>query len=43
MRGYFCIRFINFMLNKKSLTDFTSLFPPSNLKQNNKMVFIHFQ
>ena len=28
--GYFCIGFINFMFNGKRLTDYTSLFSPSN-------------
>ena len=30
MCGYFCIRFINFMLDGKTLTDFTNLFSPNN-------------
>ena len=30
MCGYFCIGFINFMFNGKSLTDYTSLFSPNN-------------
>ena len=29
MCGYFCIGFINFMFNGKSLTDYTNLFSPS--------------
>ena len=33
MCGYFCIGFINFMFNSNSLTDYTSLFSPSNLKK----------
>ena len=28
MCGYFCILFIEFMLNNKTLTDFTNLFSP---------------
>ena len=28
MCGYFCIRFIDFMLKGKSFTDFTNLFSP---------------
>ena len=31
MRGYFCIGFIDFMLEGKKLTHFTSLFSPYNL------------
>ena len=30
MCGYFCIRFINFMLAGKTLTHFTNLFSPNN-------------
>ena len=31
--GYFCVGFINFMLDGKSLTDFTHLFSPNNFKR----------
>ena len=30
MCGYFCIGFIDFMLGRKTLTDFTNLFSPNN-------------
>ena len=30
MRGYVCIRFIDFMLSGKNLTKFTNLFSPNN-------------
>ena len=33
MCGYFCIGFINFMLAGKTLTEFTNLFSPNNLKK----------
>ena len=33
MCGYFCILFIEYMLNNKTLTDYTNLFSPSDLKQ----------
>ena len=33
MCGYFCIGFINFMFNGKSLTDYTDLFSPNDLKK----------
>ena len=33
MRGYFCIGFINFMFDGNSLTDYTSLFSPNDLKK----------
>ena len=32
--GYFCILFIEYMLNNKTLTDFTNLFSPWDLKKN---------
>ena len=32
MCGYFCIAFINFMLAGTTLTEFTNLFSPDNLK-----------
>ena len=34
MCAYFCVLFIEYMLNNKSLTDFTNLFTPWNLKKN---------
>ena len=33
MCGYFCIGFIEFILKDKSLTDFTNLFSPNDLKR----------
>ena len=33
MCGYFCILFIEYMLNDKILTDFTNLFSPSSFKK----------
>ena len=33
MCGYFCIVFIDFMLAEKTLTEFTNLFSPKNLKK----------
>ena len=32
--GYFCIGFINYMFDSKSLIDFTSLFSPYDFKKN---------
>ena len=32
MCGYFCIGFINFMFNGKSLTDYTNLLSPNDFK-----------
>ena len=33
MCGYFCIAFIDFMFKGKSLTDYTNLFSPDDLKK----------
>ena len=33
MCGYFCIGFINFTFNGKSLTDYTNLFSPNDFKK----------
>ena len=38
MCGYFFIRFINFMLNGKSLLEYANLFSPSEYKNNDKMI-----
>ena len=42
MCGYFCIRFIDFMLKSKSLTDFTNLFSPNDLKKNDDIILNYF-
>ena len=33
MCGYFCIRFVTFMLESKSLADFTNLFSPNDFSR----------
>ena len=38
MCGYFCIGFINFMFNGNSLTDYTSLFSPNDLKKKKAII-----
>ena len=38
MCGYFCIGFIKFIFNGNSLTDYTSLFSPNNLKKNDDII-----
>ena len=43
MCGYFCIGFIDFMLDGKSLVDFTSLFSPHNFKKNDKIILNYFE
>ena len=43
MCGYFCIRFIDFMLKGKSLLDYTNLFSPNNYEGNDKIMLKYFQ
>ena len=38
MCGHFCIEFINYMLDGKSLIDFASLFSPHDSKKNDKII-----
>ena len=38
MCGYICIGFINFMLKRKSLLEYTNLFSPSQYEKNDKMI-----
>ena len=38
MCGYFCIDFINFMLARKILTEYTNLFLPNNFKKNDDII-----
>ena len=42
MCGYFCIRFIDFMLAGKSLKDFINLFLPNNFKRNDDLISNYF-
>ena len=43
MCGYFCILFIECMLNDKTLTDFTNLFSPWNFEKNDDIIKRYFQ
>ena len=43
MCGYFCILFIEYMLNNKTLTDFTNLFSPWDLKKNDEIITRYFK
>ena len=43
MCGYFCIGFVDFILNDKRLTDFATSFSPNSFKKNDKIVLEHFQ
>ena len=38
MCGYFCIGFINFMFNDKSLTDYTNLFSANDFNKNDGII-----
>ena len=42
MCRYFCIAFIDFMLNGKSLTEYTKLFSPNDFKKNDDTVLNYF-
>ena len=43
MGGYFCILFIDYMLNNKTLTDFTNLFSPYDFKKNDEIIKSYFK
>ena len=38
MYGYFCIKFIDYMFDDKTLIDYTNLFSPHDFKTNNKII-----
>ena len=42
MYGYFCITFIDFMLQGKHLIDFPHLFLPNNFKKNDDIILNYF-
>ena len=42
MCGYFCIGFIDFMLERNTLNKYTNLFSPNNLKKNNDIILNYF-
>ena len=42
MCRYFCSEFIDFMFKGNSLTDFTNLFSPNNLKKNDDIILKYF-
>ena len=41
--GYFCIGFIDFMLQGKTFLDYTNLFSPNNYEKNDKIILKYFQ
>ena len=42
MCRYFCIGCIDFMLARKTLTEFTNLFSPNNFKKNDDIILNYF-
>ena len=42
MCGYFCIGFIDVMLARKTLIEFTNLFSPNNFKKNDDVILHYF-
>ena len=42
MCGYFCIGFINFMFDGKSLTDYTNLFSPNDFNKKDDIILKYF-
>ena len=42
MCGYFCVGFINFMFNGNSLTEYTCIFSPNDLKKNDDIILKYF-
>ena len=43
MCGYFCIKFIDFMLKGKRVLDYTNLFSPNDYEKNDKVILKYFQ
>ena len=43
MFRYFCIWFIDFMLNGKSLLDYTNLLSPNDYHKNDQIILKYFQ
>ena len=41
--GYFCMRFIDFMLARKTLIDYTTLFSPHDLDKNDQIILSYFE
>ena len=43
MCGYFCVLFIEYMLQDKTLTDFTNLLRPWNFEKNDEIIRRYFK
>ena len=41
--GYYCLKFLDFMFDGKSLTDFTSMFSPTNFLVNDRLLLRLFE
>ena len=41
--GYFCIRFIDFILKGKILLEYSNLLPPNDYKKNEQIILKYFQ
>ena len=42
MCGYFCTGFIDFILARKTLTEYENRFPPNNFKKNGDIILNYF-
>ena len=43
MCGYICIRFIDFMLADKKLTDYTNMFSPDDFDKSDPIILSYFK
>ena len=43
MCGYFCIGFIDFILEGKTLIDYTNLFSPYDFNKNDQIILPYFK
>ena len=41
--GYFCIRFIDFILKGKILLEYSNLLPPNDYEKNEQIILKYFQ
>ena len=42
MHGYFCNGFVDFMIKRESLLDYTNLFSPNGYERNDKIILKYF-
>ena len=43
MWGFYCISFIEYMLERKTLLDYTNLFSLNDYKKNDKIIYKYFK